>query len=94
MVYLTTETGSKYVLDLNRKRWERTFSTPDSGVLRTHSGKFNEATYALGQPLVLNLPPFIAQAIGRRVVTSVVTKLDFSPEEGDNHAKSNAISNP
>lgn len=76
MVHLVTETGSNYVLDLRHKRWERTFSTPNSGGLRTHSGKYHNCTYALGQPLAMTCPAFLPGGPTRLIVTSPITAVE------------------
>lgn len=77
MIHITTQSGSKYVLDIAHRRWERTFASSGSGDLRTHSGKYFSCTYALGQCLEMHCPPFLpGSGVSRLIVTTPITAIE------------------
>lgn len=76
MVLITTETGSKYLLDMENKIWERTHSTLESGRLRTTSASFLSADYQLGGHLELICPPINDKSTYRYIQTSRIIKIE------------------
>ena len=69
---VTTESGSKYRVDLDKKTWERVQITDKSGPVRTKCGSYNEIRLVIGDPMELLCPPFTKGSEGRYVETSNV----------------------
>lgn len=76
MVLITTETGSKYLLDMENRIWERTHSTSESGHLRATSAPFLSADYALGGHLVLICNSIKEGSAFRYIQTSRIIKIE------------------
>ncbi len=81
MILITTETGSKYLLDMENKTWERVRSTLESGYLRTPKGPFLSAEYEKNGHLALTCPPIRDGSTFRYIQTSRIVKIE-SPNNG------------
>lgn len=81
MVHITTESGSEYVLDHKHNLWERTNVSEKSGKLRTVSGSFHSASYAVGQALRMVCAPLVAHTSLRFIQTSLIVSVVTKAEE-------------
>ena len=78
MILITTETGSKYLLDMENKTWERVHSTLESGHLRTTKASFLSAEYDSGHLILVCLPINDTSAF-RYIQTSRILKIEEEP---------------
>jgi hypothetical protein len=67
--------NSTYVLHLEAKRWERTYTNGGSPSLRTAYGTYN--TWEVrGNILLMWCPPFVKGMTGRLITSSVIRTLE------------------
>ncbi len=74
---ITTETGSVYKIDTEKKTWERIEVTCDSGYIRTKDGTYNEITkIAIGERLIMICPAIVPNMDGRLISTSSIVSIN------------------
>lgn len=73
---VTTESGSRYLIDRDTSTWERVESSPDP--LRSLNGQFTDIHLVIGQPMVLICPPFDASKLDvpRLIHTTFVRSIE------------------
>ena len=73
---VTTEAGSQYRIDFDKKTWERVRKTDDSGYLRTAGGSYLDIQVVLGDPMGLLCPPLTKGTEARYIETSPIAKME------------------
>jgi hypothetical protein len=73
---VTTQNGSVYLIDHDKKTWTKTKETERSGLLRTPDGSFTSVFIEMGRGMEILCPPFIEGAIARLIYTSDVVRVE------------------
>lgn len=74
---VTTKSGTRYLIDLEAKTWERLSATDRSGPLRTESGKivYIEGP-VIGESMIIVGPPLNGSSLGQVIFTSLVVGVE------------------
>ena len=76
-VRFQTRSGTQYLIDHDERIWYRV-DNPDSRNVRTRNGVFWDiSAIEVGQPVVLTCPPFVEDAVHRRITTTPVIEVEY-----------------